>query len=150
MSKVAKMFFKKGFQFFLNLFPKKFILYLIKVFLNTLKGSNPFITEISLFELKELTTLSNKKNFLNNYRSKLDLSGNPSSDNIYKILRYINLSSSLKFVLSRNIEGDIAECGCWHGHSLFMLKELVDRYELKKIYLFLIHLRGYLILNKMI
>ena len=121
----------------LQILPDEFLIYIAKIFINSLKEDKPFVNKISLFEFKELTYLSNKDNFLDFYRSKLDMSGNSSSDNIYKLLRYNNLSSALEFVLRTKVEGDISECGCWHGHSLFMLKELVDKYKSnKKIYVF--------------
>ena len=51
--------------------------------------------------------------------------GAGSSDSIYRLLRFYSLFQMIRHVLSRNIEGDFAECGVWKGHSAWCAAALI-------------------------
>ncbi|WP_177196345.1 TylF/MycF/NovP-related O-methyltransferase [Bradyrhizobium sp. OK095] len=42
--------------------------------------------------------------------------------------RMLTLHQMVEHVLERNIAGDIAECGCWKGHSTYVIAELARRH----------------------
>lgn len=48
----------------------------------------------------------------------------PDSD-IYKELRFFSLIQMVKFVLHNGVTGDFAECGCYRGHSSYIISTLI-------------------------
>lgn len=66
------------------------------------------------------------------YRSSLSKAEDQRTDNIYKILRHLNLYSYIEDVLKRGVPGDFAECGCWNGNSLFETKYFIDKHKSDK------------------
>ena len=59
------------------------------------------------------------------YKEGLQKSLNQVSDNFYKQNRFLNLIQLVKYVLSKNDVFDFAECGCWKGHSTFIISKLI-------------------------
>ena len=59
------------------------------------------------------------------YQKGLGKTGSGSSDSIYRRLRFSSLFQMIRHVLSRNIEGDFAECGVWKGHSAWCAAALI-------------------------
>ena len=80
----------------------------------------------AMFNFSILTGLDYKSQFLNLYGESLVEAGDQNSDNIYKILRHLNLYSYIENIIDKNIEGDFAECGCFNGNSLFATRKLLD------------------------
>ncbi|MEQ1952512.1 TylF/MycF/NovP-related O-methyltransferase [Mesorhizobium yinganensis] len=48
-----------------------------------------------------------------------------SNDNIFKQNRFFTLYQMVSRVLAQGPSGDIAECGCWRGHSTYLLANLL-------------------------
>lgn len=49
------------------------------------------------------------------------------TDNFSKECRYFSMQQLVRHVLKKGIKGDFVECGCWKGHSAYMIaKILVD------------------------
>lgn len=46
-----------------------------------------------------------------------------STDNVFKQNRFFTLLQMVQRVIDERLPGDIAECGCWKGHSTFMIAE---------------------------
>jgi len=59
------------------------------------------------------------------YYKGLNHSGNKSSDNFYKQLRFYSLQNLVRYVLEKNIEGDFVECGVWKGHSAYIVSSML-------------------------
>jgi len=58
---------------------------------------------------------------LEQYRQSMVAVKGEHSDNFYKQLRFFSLMQALQFVLDSNVQGDVAECGVWRGHSAHMI-----------------------------
>ncbi|MDC0442890.1 TylF/MycF family methyltransferase [Gammaproteobacteria bacterium] len=60
----------------------------------------------------------------------------PDND-IYKELRFFSLMQLIKRALESNLEGNIAECGCFKGHSSYIISSLIqDINPRKKFFIF--------------
>ena len=49
------------------------------------------------------------------------------SDNFSKQLRFFSLQQIIKHVLTQELDADFAECGCWKGHSSFIISTLLSK-----------------------
>lgn len=67
------------------------------------------------------------------YEYGLQKSSNEWSDNFYKQNRFINLIQLVKHILSKDEVFDFVECGCWKGHSAFIISKLIEESK-KNIY----------------
>lgn len=47
------------------------------------------------------------------------------SDNLPKQCRFYSLQQSVEFVLKQDLIGDFAECGCWKGHSSYIIASIL-------------------------
>ena len=48
----------------------------------------------------------------------------PDTD-VYKELRFLSLIHLVKLALGSNLEGEVAECGCYRGHSSFIISKFI-------------------------
>ena len=55
----------------------------------------------------------------------------PDND-IYKELRFFSLMQLIKRALESNLEGNIAECGCFKGHSSYIISSLIQEINPRK------------------
>lgn len=82
---------------------------------------------------KDLTSTSD--DYMSLYAKARDVTS--SSDNFLKQNRFFTLFQSVGQVLAHGIEGDMAECGCWHGHSTYMIAhEAAKAGTTKKLWVF--------------
>lgn len=63
--------------------------------------------------------------YLSLYHHARALSG--STDNLFKQNRFHTLMQMVDRALSEGLPGDMAECGCWKGHSTYMIAERASR-----------------------
>ncbi len=63
------------------------------------------------------------------YKEGLHKSLNEESENFYKQNRFLNLIQIVKYVLSQEKVFDFAECGCWKGHSSFIISKLIEEHK---------------------
>ena len=63
------------------------------------------------------------------YNKGLKITKNLKSDNIYKQLRFLSLIQVVKHILKKNEVNDFVECGCWRGHSSFIISSLIKKSE---------------------
>jgi len=61
--------------------------------------------------------------YLNRYFGALEATG--STDNFLKQNRFFSLYQAVGHVLKKGLPGDIAECGCWKGHSTYLMAGLL-------------------------
>ena len=59
------------------------------------------------------------------YYEAIEKSQNLQSDNFSKRLRYYSLNQLVDFVLKKENVSDFVECGCWKGHSAYMISKLI-------------------------
>lgn len=73
--------------------------------------------------------LTNKEDFLRGYFDYLDIAnemGLPISDSNLKRARFFSLAAWVE-ASSFQLIGDVAECGCYFGHSTFMIAHILRR-----------------------
>jgi hypothetical protein len=59
--------------------------------------------------------------YLAAYQRARRLSG--SSDNVFKQNRFFTLVQMVDRMIAEGVPGDVAECGCWKGHSTYLVAE---------------------------
>ena len=106
---------------------KKILKKIISFFLFKIIKTKPGLKIIDTNEL--LTFSKNNKNF-KLYNEGLKKSKNENTDNFLKQNRYLNVIQTAKHVLSSNEIYDFAECGCWRGHSTYLIAQSI--YESKR------------------
>jgi|TARA_B110000858_G_C17808821_1_gene479645 O-methyltransferase len=65
------------------------------------------------------------------YNKGLKITKNLKSDNIYKQLRFLSLIQVVEHILKKNEVNDFVECGCWRGHSSFIISSLIKKNKKK-------------------
>jgi O-methyltransferase len=79
-------------------------------------------TDGELFDYNILSAYWNQEPPVAAYRAALEKSDMVWSDNLSKRGRFYSLYQMASLVLDRDLgEGDVAECGCWKGHSTYMV-----------------------------
>src|SRR5689334_12166123 len=81
--------------------------------------------DYTLFDKNQLLSYYPKNDRRQLYDRAIRLSGVLDSDNFAKQSRYYSLVQCLEVVLRDQVPGDVAECGCWKGHSTYMLATLL-------------------------
>ena len=65
------------------------------------------------------------------YFKGLDLAEVQWTDNFSKQLRFFSLQQIIMHVLGKDLVADFAECGCWKGHSSFIISTLLSKNNFK-------------------
>ena len=117
---------------FSRLLPSKFRKKLLFLLNQSFRSKAGFVKEYAIFDFNTLDTLNNNNEYLDIYRKSLSKAGDESTDNIYKLLRHMNLYSYIENILVNDTQGDFAECGCWNGTSLFATKYFIDKHKSTK------------------
>lgn len=74
---------------------------------------------------------------VNDYEIAMCQTGSGNSDNFPKRGRYLMLHQCASLALDRfGEQGDVAECGCWRGHSTYMLARLMERKAISPFHVF--------------
>ena len=61
------------------------------------------------------------------YFEGLDRANIKWTDNFSKQLRFYSLQQIIEHILTLKLDGDFAECGCWKGHSSFIISTLLSK-----------------------
>ncbi len=61
------------------------------------------------------------------YYEGLKRSQNVQSDNFSKRLRYYSLQQIINYILKKDETNDFVECGCWKGHSSYIISKLISK-----------------------
>jgi len=67
------------------------------------------------------------------YKEAIDRTGLSWSDNFFKQCRHYTLQKLLNKVLQAELDGNIAECGCWKGTSAYQIASIMKRNGTSKI-----------------
>jgi len=73
-----------------------------------------------------LTQYCKKDDYLQRYAEAIGKAGLKSSDNFFKQRRYYSVYQMVNHVINKGISGDFSECGCWKGHSTYMISKLLQ------------------------
>ena len=122
LNSISRYFMKKIvislLQKIFNLFPAR-----LKIFVSRLLIKN--IENIFIFDTETISKLSNNL-FSKIYNESSKDSGDAKFDTIYKRIKLITAYEQLSLLLDTNIEGDIAECGCWNGNSTIGFSKIIN------------------------
>ena len=80
-----------------------------------------------IFDPNLLSAYWNKDEEIDAYETSLHRTDMTWSDNISKRCRYYSLYQNAVLALNRKLEGDVAECGVWRGHSAHMLASILQK-----------------------
>lgn len=87
------------------------------------RNKTPFI-----FDPDILSIYLSTDDLVRRYDDSMQATGMEWADSLTKRGRYFSLAQSVEHIVSQGIEGDVAECGCWFGHSAHMISGiLADR-----------------------
>ena len=82
-----------------------------------------------LIDQHALESSLNKDEFIKLYYQGLTKTGMEETDNFYKQCRSFTLQQMLIQVLEAGLIGNVAECGCWKGHSSYIISTILKRYN---------------------
>lgn len=114
---------------------KSFAVYLADMFgvsvYFTRKKNN---SDIVLFDRNALTAFYGNSKRIKLYHEGLKRSHNEWSDNFYKQLRFYSLQEMAEWALKKVLVGDFAECGCWKGHSSYIISKILSESGFKGLF----------------
>lgn len=65
------------------------------------------------------------------YFEGLKKAGIEWSDDFFKQCRFYSLQQMVEFALKTGPQGDVAECGCWTGHSSYIISKILREHGFK-------------------
>ena len=79
-------------------------------------------------DAQTFTPFKNSENSRENhlYYEAIKKSKNESTDNFSKRLRYFSLQQLITHTLNQSETFDFVECGCWKGHSAYIISKLIN------------------------
>ncbi len=83
--------------------------------------------ETIVFDRNQLSYFYSPNERMDLYFEGLDRVEMRWSDNFSKQLRFYSLQQIVEHVLNLKLDGDVAECGCWKGHSSFIISTLLSK-----------------------
>lgn len=60
------------------------------------------------------------------YKKTQSLTKGDATDNIYRECRFYSTFQMASYAANLPVEGDVVECGCWHGHSATAISTLLE------------------------
>lgn len=70
-----------------------------------------------------------KDEYVTLYYDGLRRTGMEDTDNYFKQCRSYRLQQLLESVMESGLSGNVAECGCWRGHSSYIIATILARYN---------------------
>jgi O-methyltransferase len=86
---------------------------------------NFFRPDLQIFSKKALTHFNDNNEDYKLYLNAILKTKNLKSNNFFKEIRFLNLLQLIRYSLTKSETFDFAECGCWHGHSSFIISKLI-------------------------
>jgi O-methyltransferase len=80
-----------------------------------------------VFDQNQLTHFFDPNQRVQLYFEGLDKVNARWTDNFAKQLRFYSLQQIVEHVLSSGLNADFAECGCWKGHSSYIISTLLSK-----------------------
>lgn len=90
-----------------------------------------------IFNKNYLTRYYNEEPFIQLYTEAMNKTLSGSRNSFEKQCRYYGIYQMVCYILNANIAGEFAECGCWRGHSAYMIAKLIrDKGLTRDFYVF--------------
>ena len=86
------------------------------------------------FDRNAVEALYHKDKYINLYYEGLHKTGMQNTDNYFKQCRSYTLQQLLNHVLESDLSGNVAECGCWKGHSSYIISKILKSHNFNGIY----------------
>jgi O-methyltransferase len=83
--------------------------------------------KIIVFDQNQLSQYFYPNKRMELYFEGLERSDLKHTDNFSKQLRFYSLQQIIEHNLALKLNGDVAECGCWKGHSSFIIATLLSK-----------------------
>lgn len=108
---------------------------IVKALANPNRKTRDFAREggFEFIDPNSLTIFKDKDRLLEIYEESLIATGS-EWDSFQKRCRFFNLAQLFERVLDENPHGDIAECGCFRGHSTHVLATLARQHSFKGLF----------------
>jgi len=78
-----------------------------------------------------LESFYHNDSYITLYNKGLVHAGMENTDHFLKQCRSYRLQQMLKHVLDKGLSGNVAECGCWKGHSSYIISEILAENDFK-------------------
>ena len=88
--------------------------------------TNAKVTDSIVFDRQEVLSFLRPDATRRLYDEGIRRADSLNSDNFAKQCRYYSLIENVQHVLRRGVQGDAAECGCWRGHSTYMIAKTLS------------------------
>lgn len=89
---------------------------------------NSLTEKTVLFDLHLLSCYWNNDKLVQLYENSMNATGMGWSDNFAKRCRFFSIAQIVEYVLAQTQDGDVAECGCWRGHSSHMISTILTEH----------------------
>ena len=76
---------------------------------------------------KDFLPINENENAIKLYFKAIKVSRNTKTHNFPKLMRFFSLFQLVNFTLKNKRVFDFVECGCWKGHSTFMISTLIKK-----------------------
>jgi len=83
-------------------------------------------SNIEVIDKYTLAQYCKKDDYLQRYLNAIEKAGLKSHDNFSQQRRYYSIYQMVKYIIKNSISGDFSECGCWKGHSTYMISKLLQ------------------------
>ena len=111
----------------------KAVVGLLNIFANK-SGHNIYVHKKNAgeyFSYSIMTNFTPGTGVMKIYEDSIRHVGGAHTDNIYKRMRLYMLMDLMSGVLKKHAGADVAECGCWNGHSTHIASTLMKQYGFK-------------------
>jgi len=102
---------------------KSFIKKILKLFGYQINKST---TDICVIYPNDFAPIKNNDENFSLYTTAMEKSENASNNEFPKQMRFYSLIQIVKYILNKNEVSDFAECGCWKGHSSYIISKLIE------------------------
>ncbi len=82
-------------------------------------------TDLVFVDRNAVEAFYHKDEYVSLYYEGLYKTGMGETDNYFKQCRHYRLQQLLEHVLKSGLTGNVAECGCWRGHSSYIISTLL-------------------------
>ena len=80
---------------------------------------------------KDFLPIYKKSDSIKLYYEGIKKSNNLHTDNFPKRMRFFSLFQNIEYILNKKKVYDFVECGCWKGHSSFIISKLIKKKKIK-------------------
>ncbi len=86
----------------------------------------------SNFEIIDINTIEvlwKNDQYMDRYYRGLKAAGVQETDNFFKQGRHYVLQQAVEYALTIEGKGSVAECGCWKGHSSYIISDILNEHN---------------------